>query len=108
MVPYQRLVPHETVPQECGAAPSGRESLAYADVPDSLLRRVVLRSGLRLAVSRIAVNGTYRVLGAPLTAACVLALAPGAQDAAPWRLSLPRREKTRAVEPKEAQEAWQI
>ncbi|MFG2565243.1 hypothetical protein ACGFR6_07350 [Streptomyces sp. NPDC048567] len=185
MVPYQRFAAHETVPQECGATPSGHESLAYADVPDSLLRalasrwgatandvcltaltgavaegqqrhggrvrdlrvmmpmsvraagaelspgnaalsavvrlpctlptpgerlrslaaqsarhkesglrdsgwrsilrvppgllrRVMLRPGLRLAVSHIAINGTYRVLGAPLTATSILALnAPG-------------------------------
>ncbi|MER7909079.1 hypothetical protein [Streptomyces sp. NPDC096068] len=180
-LPYKRLAPHETVPQGCGAAPSGRESLACADVPDSLLRalasrwgatvndicltavtgafaqwqhrhggqvhdlkvmmpmsvreagaelasgnaalsavvrlpctlptprdrlrsltaqsqrhkvsglreggwgsvlrvppgllgRAMLRPGLRLAVSHISINGTYRVLGAPLTAASILAL----------------------------------
>ncbi|MFJ9569217.1 condensation domain-containing protein [Streptomyces bacillaris] len=184
-VPYRRFAPDETVPYECGAAPSGRESLAYADVPDAslralasrwgatvneicltaltgalaegqqrhggrvrdlwvmmpmsvreagaeltpgnaalsavvrlpcslptpadrlrslaaqsrrhkesglrdsgwrsvlripprLLQRVMLRPGLRLAVSHIAINDTYRVLGAPLTAATVVALnAPG-------------------------------
>ncbi|MEW1889679.1 hypothetical protein [Streptomyces sp. NBC_00523] len=34
----------------------------------------MLRPGVRLAVSHIAINGTYRVLGAPLPAACVRAL----------------------------------
>lgn len=184
-VPYKSFPPHETVPHGCGAAPSGRDSLAYADVPDSslralasrwgatvndicltaltgalaegqrehgervrdlrvmmpmsvrragaeltpgnaalsavvrlpctlptpadrlrsltaqsrehkesglrdsgwrsvlrvppgLLRRAMLRPGLRLAVSHIAINDTYRVLGAPLRAASILALnAPG-------------------------------
>ncbi|MFE2295100.1 hypothetical protein [Streptomyces sp. NPDC059452] len=184
-VPYKSFAPHETVPQGCGAAPSGRASLAYADVPDPslralasrwgatvneicltaltgaladgqqrhggrvrdlrvmmpmsvreagaeltpgnaalsavvrlpctlptpadrlrsltaqsrrhkesglrdsgwrsvlripprLLQRVMLRPGLRLAVSHIAINDTYRVLGAPLTATSILALnAPG-------------------------------
>jgi hypothetical protein len=184
-VPYKRFAPHETVPPGCGAAPSGRGSLAYADVPDSVLRalaarwgatvndicltavtgalaawqqrhgggvrdlrvimpmsvreagaelapgnaalsavvrlpctlptprdrlrsltgqsrqhkvsglreggwgsvlrlppgllgRAMLRPGLRLAVSHISINGSYRVLGAPLTAASIIALnSPG-------------------------------
>ncbi|RAJ57841.1 hypothetical protein K388_03900 [Streptomyces sp. KhCrAH-43] len=44
-LPYKKLAPVETVPQGYGAAPSGRDSLASADVPDSMLRALASRWG---------------------------------------------------------------
>ncbi|MFF8410872.1 condensation domain-containing protein [Streptomyces omiyaensis] len=44
--PFGTYPEHETVPAGCGAPPSGRAAMAYADVPDAALRAVAARWGV--------------------------------------------------------------